>query len=88
MDDAVGWEAIGGSGLGAIDMDITARQIARTLNAMDCLVMGRSIVTSAEGNGGRWEMVADCYKRFAKFPHETASDSAIPPSQSQYAGAH
>lgn len=31
---------MGGIGLGAIDRDITARQIARTLNIMDCLVMG------------------------------------------------
>jgi len=31
-------------GLGVIDMNITARQIARTLNIMDCLVMDRSII--------------------------------------------
>jgi len=44
MDDVAGSAGAGGKGFGAIDIDITARQIARTLNNMDCLVMGRSIV--------------------------------------------
>ena len=37
------WE-VAETGLGAIETDITARQAARILNNMDCLVMGRSIL--------------------------------------------
>ena len=41
MGTAVAEEAAGGMGLRVIDIDVTARQIARMLNNMDCLVMGR-----------------------------------------------
>jgi len=37
-------EATGGIGRGAIDIDTTARQIAKMLNNMDCLVMCGSII--------------------------------------------
>jgi len=37
------WE-VAETGLGAIETDITARQAARILNNMDCLVMGHSIL--------------------------------------------
>ena len=54
-DATVPGEETAGRGFGAIDRDITARLIARTLKNMDCLAMAHStvisrMITAAEGN--------------------------------------
>jgi hypothetical protein len=55
-DVGIAEDDIGAKGLGAIDSDITAKLIARTLKNMDCLVMGRSILISRviTAGSGKW----------------------------------
>ncbi len=69
-DATIASEETGASGLGAIDSDITASEIARTLKNMDWLVMGRSTVICEKvtAAGGKWLRIVTigCGSSFAK----------------------